>query len=105
MIRKAWVNTQKRRFYRVTLFRDLLGNCEVFRVWGCLDSHQSCSLHRLMPSYNEGLKLIRELDQRRLRSGYRVTEFEREEDNGGSLTPPLPLFKQLSLPLPGLQLH
>lgn len=92
MLRKDWVNARKRRFYRATLFHDLLGNCILFRVWGCMDSHQSCSLHRVMDSWEDGVSLVRELDYRRERGGYRIVNVERQStESTRSLDSPLQL--------------
>ncbi len=95
MLRKDWVNSHKRRFYRATLFHDLLGNCILFRVWGCMDSHQSCSLQRVMDSWDQGLNLVRELDYRRERGGYRVVDVEKRDPAQRSFAPEQPI--QLSL--------
>ncbi len=100
MIRKDWVNPDKRRFYRATLFHDLLGQCILFRVWGCMDSHQSCSLHRLMDSYEQGLSLIQELHYRRTRDGYQVSGVEKKTKPKPAHIPGLQTWEQM--PLSGL---
>lgn len=100
MIRKDWVNPTKRRFYRATLFHDLLGNCILFRVWGCMDSHQSCSLHRLMDSYEQGVSLIQELHYRRTRDGYQMSSVEKANRPKPKRIPKLHSWEQM--PLSGL---
>ncbi|MDO6461044.1 hypothetical protein Q4485_10080 [Granulosicoccaceae sp. 1_MG-2023] len=97
MLKKSWVNPRNRRFYRVSLFQDLLGSCVVFRVWGCIDTQQSCSHHRVMNSWEEGISLLRELDQRRLRSGYFLSEIESPEKRRTYEVPPWPRVEPLTV--------
>jgi hypothetical protein len=68
---KYWVNTQKRRYYRVYLGRDLLGDLTLTRSWGSLDSRQGRIQNELISDLQQGRKILNEIGKLRVRHGYK----------------------------------
>ncbi|MEW8437698.1 MAG: hypothetical protein AB2689_06030 [Candidatus Thiodiazotropha taylori] len=67
-----WVNKQTRRYYRVHLDRDLMGDLILTRSWGSLDSRLGRIQNEFIPDGNQGRKILDEIGKLRARHGYRV---------------------------------
>jgi hypothetical protein len=67
---QAWVHPGKRRYYRVYLERDLLGDWVVRTVWGGIASRRGRMVSSGVGSYEEGLSAIRAIGKRRAQRGY-----------------------------------
>jgi hypothetical protein len=65
-----WINRDKRRYYRVHLQVDLLGDWTLTRSWGSLDSHHGQVRTELVGSQTRGLQILAEITQRRAYRGY-----------------------------------
>lgn len=64
-----WINQEKRRFYRVVVQKDLLGDLVLIRYWGSLDSSLGGTKTELVKGDDiDGLLL--EIDKLRTRKGY-----------------------------------
>ncbi len=68
---QAWVHPDKARYYQVHLDRDLFGDWTLRKVWGGIDSSRGRKHNTAVPSYDEGIEQIREIDKRRSQHGYR----------------------------------
>ncbi|MES9940336.1 MAG: hypothetical protein ABW104_20955 [Candidatus Thiodiazotropha sp. 6PLUC2] len=69
---KYWVNKQKRRYYRVHMDRDLLGDLTLTRSWGSLDSRLGRIQNELISDLKQGRKILDEIGKLRVRHGHIV---------------------------------
>lgn len=53
-----WVNKDKRRFYRVCVYQDLLDDWVLMRAWGSLDSSLGGERKELLSGLEEGLSKL-----------------------------------------------
>ena len=65
-----WTNPHKQRFYRVDLFRDLLGDWILAQSWGSTHSRLGGQRMMRVPSFEGGLDRLQLIDRRRLQRGY-----------------------------------
>jgi hypothetical protein len=67
---KVWINQSKRRYYRVILQNDLLGDLVIIRSWGSLDSDRGQVRKEIVDSESDGIMKVQEIEKRRLYRGY-----------------------------------
>lgn len=70
---KYWVNERTRRYYRVHLSQDLLGDLTLTRSWGSLDSRLGRIQNELIPNVKQGRQILDEIGKLRARHGYIVS--------------------------------
>lgn len=71
-----WENDERGRYYVVHLYRDLLGDWRLTRIWGRKGSALGQTRHEVVESEQAGWALIDKIAIRRRQRGYRI----REED-------------------------
>jgi hypothetical protein len=71
---QRWENPEKARYYQADLVEDLLGDWSVITAWGGLGSHRGRACKTWVPTYEDGLKRLREIEKRRRQRGYVVVE-------------------------------
>lgn len=75
---RAWIHHDRRRYYRIYVFRDLLGDLVVVRSFGSLDTQRGRVVNTVVPDHFEASShVIRRLDLLRSKHGY-----EQYETNG-----------------------
>lgn len=65
----VWVNQKKRRFYRVIVQKDLLGDVVLYRYWGSLDSAHGGTKTELVNG-DDIDNLLFSIDKLRTKKGY-----------------------------------
>ena len=71
---RRWVHPEKARYYQADLDVDLLGDWSVITAWGGLGSHWRRVRKTWVPTYQDGLKRLREIEKRRRQRGYVVVD-------------------------------
>lgn len=71
---KYWENKQTRRYYRVHLGRDLLGDLTLTRSWGSLYSRLGRIQNEHITDLKQGRKILDEIGKLRARHGYSVAQ-------------------------------
>jgi hypothetical protein len=68
-----WINQEKRRYYRVRVYQDLLGDWVLSRSWGALDSSKGgCRVEVIEPQRFDDL--LAEIEKRRRQRDYVLVE-------------------------------
>jgi len=67
-----WVHPGKKRYYKLRLDCDLLGDWVVTRVWGGLNQATGRITHIPCSSYEDAIKLIEKISKTRIKRGYIV---------------------------------
>lgn len=65
-----WVNSDKKRYYKLILSRDLLGDWIVTRVWGALYQSRGRASHIPCSTYRDAMQLIDKICKTRMKRGY-----------------------------------
>jgi hypothetical protein len=65
-----WEHPDKKRYYKLILSRDLLGDWVVTRVWGGLNQATGRISHIPCPTYNDAIKLMEKISKTRTNRGY-----------------------------------
>jgi len=68
-----WIHQEKRRYYRVRLYQDLLGDWVLSRSWGALDSAKGGSRVEVIEAQRFD-DLLAEIGKRRRVRGYVLVE-------------------------------
>ena len=71
---KLWINNEKRRYYRVLVYKDLLGDLILMRQWGSLDTARGGSKVELVDGAEAVARLLGGISKQRLKRGYALTE-------------------------------
>lgn len=71
---KLWVHSAKRRYYRASVYKDLLGHWVMVRDWGSLDSKLGGTKIDLLESIPHGEVLMRRIGKRRESHHYALVE-------------------------------
>ena len=69
-INQLWINQSKRRYYRVYLCADLLGDVFLQRTWGSLNTAHSGSKQELLENWQLGLDRLEIIKKQRRQRGY-----------------------------------
>lgn len=72
LLRYRWVQPDKKRYYKLILSCDLLGDWCVTRVWGGLNQASGRITHIPCSSYEDAIKLIEKISKTRIKHGYIV---------------------------------
>ena len=67
-----WLNESKRRYYRATVERDLIGDLVVVQEYGSLDSARGNRIRRPVTDYQEADKVLWGIGQKRASHGYQM---------------------------------
>lgn len=65
-----WVNQEKRRYYKVLVYEDLLGDLVFLRNWGSLDNARG-GVKTEIVSLQEAEDLLVNIEKRRLKRNYK----------------------------------
>ena len=71
---QLWVHPEKRRYYRASVYKDLLGQWILSRDWGSLDNRLGGSKIELVTGIEEGYEKLALIDKRRI--GHRYERIE-----------------------------
>ena len=67
-----WERQSDNRYYLAFLYRDLLGDLILTKVWGGVGKPAGQQLHIPVKTESEGLRMIDEVIKRRWKSGYHL---------------------------------
>lgn len=68
---KVWVNKEKRRYYKVMVHRDLLGDLILLRNWGSLDNERG-GMKKEVVSLQEAEAMLVATEKKRTSHHYRL---------------------------------
>lgn len=71
---KLWVHPEKRRYYRASVYKDLLGQWILARDWGSLDSRLGGTKMELLAGVQEGNEKLIMIGKRRVSHRYALVE-------------------------------
>ena len=71
---KLWIHSEKRRYYRASVYKDLLGHWVLFRDWGSLDSKLGGTKIELLAGVQEGNEKLVMIGKRRATHRYALIE-------------------------------
>lgn len=71
---QLWIHPQKRRYYRASLYQDLLGDWILLRDWGALDSKLGGMKTELLSGLKDGEEKLRLIAKRRKQHHYQVAD-------------------------------
>ena len=74
-----WVNATKRRYYRLYIVKDLLGDLCIVRTWGSLDNPTGAHLTHSLLDPVDFERQIKKIIQQRQRRGYQLKTVATEE--------------------------
>ncbi|MGB0848627.1 MAG: hypothetical protein ACPGSM_17985 [Thiolinea sp.] len=71
---QLWIHSEKRRYYRASLYQDLLGDWVLLRDWGALDSRLGGIKTELLTGLKEGEEKLLKIAKRRKQHHYHIAE-------------------------------
>jgi hypothetical protein len=71
---KLWVHSEKRRYYRASVYKDLLGHWVMVRNWGSLDSKLGGTKTELLNGFRQGEVQLETVGKRRASHRYVLVE-------------------------------
>lgn len=71
---KLWVHSEKRRYYRASIYKDLLGQWVLVRDWGSLDSRLGGTKTELLEGMQEGHEKLVMIGKRRTTHRYALVK-------------------------------
>lgn len=71
---QLWIHQQKRRYYRASVYQDLLGDWVLMRDWGALDSKLGGMKTELLAGEAEGVEKMAAIAKRRKQHHYRIID-------------------------------
>ena len=66
----TWINHTERRYYKVMIYRDLLNDLMMQRVWGSLDTKRSGQMSVLISSEEQALSMLDVIKKKRKARNY-----------------------------------
>lgn len=69
---QLWIHPQKRRYYRASVYQDLLGDWVLLRDWGALDSKLGGMKTELLSGLKDGEEKLAMIAKRRKQHRYQV---------------------------------
>jgi hypothetical protein len=69
-----WEHHLKKRYYKVVLSRDLLGDWVLTRVWGGIGQATGKITHIYCVTYEDGLRLADTITKTRIKKGYAMVK-------------------------------
>lgn len=67
----VWMNYNKRRYYTVSIEKDLFDDVVVVRSWGGTDTRRGGMEREVVASQEDGARLLEAISRRRAMRGYR----------------------------------
>ena len=71
---RLWVHPEKRRYYRASVYKDLLGHWVMVRDWGSLDSRLGGTKTELLDGLRHGEEQMKRIGKRRESHRYALVE-------------------------------
>jgi hypothetical protein len=71
---KLWVHSEKRRYYRASVYKDLLGHWVMVRDWGSLDTKLGGTKTDLLEGFGQGEAQMEAVGKRRASHRYVLVE-------------------------------
>ena len=71
---RLWVHPEKRRYYRASVYKDLLGHWVMVRDWGSLDTKLGGTKTELLEGFGQGKAQLEAVGKRRANHCYRLVE-------------------------------
>lgn len=71
-ISQLWIHSKKHRYYRASVYQDLLGDWVLFRDWGALDSRLGGVKTELLTGLKEGEDKLAMIAKRRKQHHYKM---------------------------------
>lgn len=71
---RLWVHPEKRRYYRASVYKDLLGHWVMVRDWGSLDSRLGGTKTELLDGFRHGEEQMKRIGKRRESHRYALVE-------------------------------
>ena len=69
---QLWIHSKKRRYYRASVYQDLLGDWVLLRDWGALDSKLGGIKTELLTGLKDGEEKLAMIAKRRKQHHYKV---------------------------------
>lgn len=77
-IHYRWINAEKRRYYKLYVNYDLLGDLILLTTWGSLDTHQGGKKSILISDFASLPNLLKTIFNRRAHNAYQLEESSSE---------------------------
>ena len=71
---RLWVHPEKRRYYRASVYKDLLGHWVMVRDWGSLDTKLGGTKTELLEGFRQGKAQLEAVGKRRASHRYVLVE-------------------------------
>ncbi|HRJ53148.1 MAG TPA: hypothetical protein PLE99_10285 [Candidatus Thiothrix moscowensis] len=71
---RLWVHPEKRRYYRASVYKDLLGHWVMVRDWGSLDTKLGGTKTELLEGSGQGEAQLKAVAKRRANHHYLLVE-------------------------------
>ena len=70
---RVWINKKNRRYYKVLVYKDLLGDLVLMRNWGSLDTARGGMKTELVDQ-QQAMNLLVKIGKQRIKRNYEVVE-------------------------------
>jgi len=70
---RLWINKEKRRYYKVMVYRDLLDDLVLMRNWGSLDTARG-GIKTEIVDHQQAMDLLVEIGRQRVKRNYEAVE-------------------------------
>lgn len=70
---RLWINKEKRRYYKVMVYRDLLDDLVVLRNWGSLDTARGGTKIEIV-DHQQAMELLVKIGKQRVKRNYEIVE-------------------------------
>ena len=70
---KIWINKESRRYYKVLVYKDLLGDLVLMRNWGSLDTARG-GIKTELVDQQQAMDLLAKIGKQRIKHNYEVVE-------------------------------
>lgn len=81
---RLWVHPEKRRYYRASVYKDLLGHWVMVRDWGSLDTKLGGTKTELLEGFGDGERQMERIGKRRESHHYALIETGQYQANSVS---------------------
>lgn len=71
---RLWVHSEKRRYYRASVYKDLLGHWVMVRDWGSLDTKLGGTKTELLEDFRDGEEQMERIGKRRESHRYTLVD-------------------------------
>lgn len=70
---RLWINKEKRRYYKVMVYRDLLDDLVMMRNWGSLDTARGGTKIEIV-DHQQAMSLLAKIGKQRIKRNYEIVE-------------------------------